>query len=146
MRDFDESIREIFGERCAEFNDDLRELLRETWREGVRMGLYLERERKPVPKDILTRRPPRKTELVEDDPRTRPGKVAELEKIVENLVDKAETLSVKVESNLDFTPTLGLRGIELTKARHRFVTQAEKLDRELSSLIQFVEGFQIHSF
>jgi hypothetical protein len=148
MRDFDETLGDVFGERTGSLSEDLREMLKELWREGVKYGLYLERERLPVPKDILARRPRRKqeTESQEEDPRTAPGKIAELEKVVEKLVDKAEVLSGKIEANLDFSPTLALRGVDLMKARHRFLTQAEKLDRDLNALIHFVEGFQIHSY
>jgi hypothetical protein len=147
MRDFDETLKDIFDERAAAFSGDLREMLKELWREGVKHGLYLERERLPVPKDILTRRPRRKpVEEAENDPRTAPGKVAELEAMVEMLIDKADTLSIKIEANLDCSPTLALRGVELMKARHRFLAQADKLDRELSEMIRFVEAFQIHSY
>lgn len=146
MKEFDETLKETFEERAEDFSEDLREMLKQLWREGVKVGLYLERERLPVPKDVFKRRPAR-TKIVEDgDPRTRPGKVVELEKVVEDLAEKAETLSIKIERNLDFAPTLGLRGTELLKARHRFLSQADKIDREIGKLMRLVEGFQIHSY
>lgn len=146
MKDFEEILLDVFDERASNFSDELREMLKQLWREGVKQGLYLERERLPVPKDILKRRPPRNPEKIDEDPRTAPGKVAELETVVENIVQQAESLVCKIESNLDVGPTLALRGEELLKARHRFHTQADKLARDLAALTQFVDRFKIHSF
>lgn len=150
MKEFDENLHEIFGARSAELSNDLRGMLRQLWKEGVKLGLYMEREQKNVPPDIFAQWKPRTKEetqaIVEKDPRVAPGKTAEFEKSIEKLVEKTETLAAKIESNVDPSPTLGLHGDELLKARHKLWAQIKKLDREITKLTEFVDSFGVWAY
>jgi len=64
----------------------------------------------------------------------------------EHLIDLADNLSIRLESQLNAEPTLALEGVEHKKAQHRFVAQAKKIEAELTRLTFLVERFQVHSF
>lgn len=144
--DFEQALREIFEGREDQFSDDLRLTLRHLWASGVRLGLYLERERKDVPPGIFEKPPRRRRKIEDDDPRRKPGKIEELQKARDALVEKAEELSVEIERQLDYEPTLGLGGVELMKARHRFLSQTHKLDAALERMLSDVRRFRVHSY
>lgn len=145
MTEFEQALQEVFEGRQGQFSDELREMLRLLWGSGVRLGLYLERERKPVPVGIFEK-PPRRRKVREDDPRRKPGKLDELIKAKDDVVEKTEDLAIELEHQLDYEPTLGLGGQELLKARHRFLGQVHKIDVELDRLLEAVRRFQIHSY
>lgn len=144
--EFDQALREVFEGREAQFSSELRTMLRLLWASGVRLGLYLERERKEVPPGIFEKPPRRRKKVQEDDVRRQPGKLAELAKAKEKVIEKAEDLSVELEHQLDYEPTLGLGGQELLKARHRFLGQVHKIDQVLTKLLADVRQFKIHSY
>lgn len=62
------------------------------------------------------------------------------------LIDKAETLSCKLENLLetDFLSNLDER--DQAKAKHRFVAQCKQLEAKLNVLLTAVENFQLHSY
>lgn len=146
IEEFDEALREVFEGREAQFSSELRTMLRFLWASGVRLGLYLERERKPVPPGIFQKPPRRRKKVEDDDPRREPGKLDQLVKAKEAVIEKAEELSVELEHQLDYEPTLGLGGTELAKARHRFLSQVGKIDQALTKLLADVQHFRIHSY
>lgn len=145
MKDFEVVLQGFFGERAREFSESLRASLKQVWYEGIKHGIYLEREQQPIPEGLLAGVAGLPAPA-EDLPRPATGTAADLEEVVEKLVDKAETLSIKIENNLDVTPAMLLEGVERMKARHRFLSQAEKLNRDLNEMIRFVDGFKVHSY
>lgn len=68
-----------------------------------------------------------------------------LRSLKDRLVELAEDLSIKLESQLDPNPTIALEGVEHQKARHRYLAQAKKIEAELVKLSFLVERFQVHS-
>jgi len=141
---FEDAVTAVFEERTRDFSDGLRELLEELWREGVKLGIYLERERQPVPEGLFEK-PPRRRRMA-NDPRREPGKLVQLREAKEKIVDQADELALEVEHHIDYEPTLALGGEELAKARHRYLQQTGHIERQLSELLAYVRQFRIHSF
>lgn len=136
MKVFDEVLPDVFGPRCAEFSPDLLDRLRQMHREGVKTGLYLEREQLTVPPDVFEvwERP----ETAPADPRRAPGRLGELDEAKKDLLDLVETLTLEIDHCLRPERTLGVSGDELAKARHQFLTRTQALTRTLNRTLTTV--------
>lgn len=141
MRDFDEVLLDVFGEKSREFSEDLRARVRQIHREGIKVGLYLERERLPVPQDVFDvwERP---AEPVPEDPRRAPGRYGEIEHAKTELVEAIEDLAIEVEHRIQPERTLGAGGVDLVKARHQLLTQIMQLTRAIGRLAKQVREFR----
>jgi len=138
----EEALEQVFEERVREFSPELRDLLQQLWREGVKLGLYLERERQEVPAGIFATPPPPRGPVPTDDPRRVPGRLEELKQAKDRLVEKTESLAFEIERYLDYTPTLGLGDVELTKARHRYNVHVTQIDSGLDRLVALMRDFK----
>lgn len=138
----EEALEKVFEERVREFSPELQDLLRQLWREGVKLGLYLEREREEMPGGIFDAPPPPRSPVATDDPRRVPGRLGELKQAKDRLIEKSENLSLEIERCLDYTPTLGLGDVELTKARHRYNVHVAQVDTGLERLVTLVRNFK----
>lgn len=132
MREFPDVLLEIFGPRAEEFSPDLRERLTQLHREGIKAGLYMERERLPVPPDVFDewKRPE-----VPEDPRAAPGRLAELETVRDQLVERIESLAVELERDESISRTLQFRGDDLARAQHQIRVRLEAIDRQVSRML-----------
>lgn len=72
--------------------------------------------------------------------------LAQLVRIRERLVEKAEDLSIALEHQLDPGPATRLTGEERAKARHLYVSQAKKIEAELNKLARLTENFRVHIY
>lgn len=142
MRDFDEVLQDVFGPKARTFSEDLRARIRQIHREGIKVGLYLERERLPVPQDVFEvwERPPEAE--APEDPRRAPGRYAEVEHAKTELVEAIENLAVEVERRIQPERTLGAGGVDLAKARHQLLTQIVQLARAVERLAKRVREFR----
>lgn len=137
MKSFDEVLPDVFGERHTEFSPVLRERLEQVYREGLKQGLYLEREHLPVPEEVFKvwERPNTPSE---GDPRRAPGRLGELDEAKKTLIELIETLAIEVDHCFRPERTLGLGGDDLAKGRHQFLTRTQTLmrtvDRALTSV------------
>lgn len=154
MKDCDEALEKVFEDRVREFSPELRLLLRQLWCEGVRRGLYLEREDLPVPTEIIemTRPKVRPLSSEKDDLRPveekvrEPGHLEELQQVKDALIERTEELACVMESQIDYGPTVALKGRELVKARHRYLGQVGQLRAQVEAMLERVRRFSIHSF
>ena len=144
---FEEALEHSFGDRAAEFSSDLRDMLCAVWSDGVRTGLYLEREGLEVPPEVgsVPERVAKERQNMEEDPRTAPGKVQALEAEAERLALLAEDVSLEIERRVDPGPTLAMKGVELSKGVHRFRQQCEQIRRKLQEALALARKFRIHS-
>ena len=138
MKSVEEMLQDVFGERHAEFSDDLRARLRRVYHEGVKVGLYLERERMPVPPEVFEVW--ERAEVLPADPRRAPGRLAELDEAKKTLIDLIDTLGLEVEHCLRPERTLGLGGEELAKGRHQFLVLTQALLRTVDRALTTVRG------
>ena len=67
-------------------------------------------------------------------------------KVREKLVDKAETLSCKLDDLLGTDFRSNLSEEDAKKAEHRFLAQCKQLEAKLNVLLMAVENFQVHSY
>lgn len=136
MTSFDEVLQDVFGKRHTEFSPDLRARLQQMYREGVKSGLYMERERLPVPPEIFEvwERP----EELPADPRQAPGRLGELDEAKSVLIELIETLAVEVDRCFRPERTLGDKGEALAKSRHQFLTRTQALMRTISKSLDTV--------
>lgn len=72
--------------------------------------------------------------------------LAQLSRIRDGLVEKAENISMRLEDLMDPAVASRLSGDERAKARHLYVTQAKKLETELNKLGALVEKFRVHIY
>lgn len=79
-------------------------------------------------------------ELVSDNDRL----MLELKKMRDELVMEAEEVSMVLEDRMRPGVAAALRGDDQAKARRLFVTQAERLKRELHKLKKLAEEFRVH--
>lgn len=114
MEKFDNVIDTLFG---PETPDTIRKHFRKVFCEGVKYGLYLERERLDVPDEIWE-----KNASEENPPND------ELEAWVENVAQHFEEIIVELDQ-FDSSPLLGLRGSDLKKARQHLSVVLTKLER-----------------
>lgn len=138
MKDLAEVLPDVFGPRFDEFSEDLQMRLRRVYHEGIKQGLYLERERLPVPPEVFEtwERP----ETAPADPRRAPGRLAELDEAKKTLLELVETLGLEVEHCLQPDKTLGLGGDDLAKARHQFLTLTRAITRAIDRVLVTVRG------
>ena len=73
-------------------------------------------------------------------------KVDPVRKMRLSLIDKAETLSCKLEDLLETDFLSNLDEQDQTKARHRFLAQCKQLEAKLNVLLKAVDDFQLHSY
>jgi hypothetical protein len=151
MKDCDEALDTVFDDRVKDFSPELRGLLRQLWCEGVQRGLYLEREDLPVPPEVIEHmhrnvRPVPDADLSLEEKVQAPGRFTELERVKEALILLTEDLACTMESNINYAPTLALKGRELVKARHRYLSQVGQLHLRISELLERVRHFSVHSF
>ena len=140
---FESLLLDVLGEKSLTVSPDLRGRLRVLWREGVQDGLFLERERKEVPAEVFTKWEPRKAETLPDDhPSRAPGKYQELQDAKHRLVIQIEELGIEVEHELNPERTLGVGGVDLVKARHKFLTRVQQLSRAIERLQETLAGFR----
>lgn len=134
VREFHDVLLEVFGPRCEDFGPDLRSRLEQLHREGIKAGLYMERERMPVPPEVFA-----KWERPEDadpeDPREAPGRLAELAQMQARVVERVEELAVEVDRNDMATRTLGFHGDDLARARHQCFVRLEQVERQVIRMI-----------
>ena len=142
---FEEALKHAFAERADDFSGDLKEMLCAMWSDGVRTGLYLEREDLEVPEEVLDAPERVVGERNVEEVRRQPGKTAELETEVERLVEFAEEVALEIERRADPGPTLAMKGTELIKGRHRFLQQLEQIRRKLNEARTLARNFRIHS-
>jgi hypothetical protein len=137
LADFDDVILDVFGSRSAEFSPSLREHLRQLHREGIKQGMYREREHLPAPEGLFDvwERPSEDLDI-EADPRRAPGKIGELEQAKEQLIHRIDDLAVEVDNRVQPNRTLGLRGKDLAIERHKIWTQIDALRRQVERMIQ----------
>jgi len=136
-------LLDVLGDKSREISPDLRERLRLLWREGVKTGLYLEREQQPVPESLFTKWESRRVAPREEiDPRREPGKYAELLDAKDRLVLRIEELAILIEHELSPERTLGVGGVDLAKARHKFLTRVQQVSRAVDRLHKTVWGFR----
>ena len=138
MKSLEEVLPDVFGERFEEFSEDLRVRLGHVYHEGVKTGLYLERERMPVPPEVFEVW--EHSESLPEDPRRAPGRLAELEEAKKTLLDLIDTLGLEAEHCLRPERTLGLGGDELAKARHQFLVLTQSLMRTVDRALTTVRG------
>ena len=141
VREFHDVLRDVFGPRCEDFGPDLRSRLEQLHREGIKAGLYMERERMPVPPEVFA-----KWERPEDadpeDPREAPGRLAELDEVQARVIDKLEDLVVEVDRNEMATRTLGFHGDDLARARHQFHVRLESVERQVDRMLAEVRRWR----
>lgn len=133
VREFQDVLREVFGPRCDDFGPDLRSRLVQLHREGIKAGLYMERERLDVPPEVFEKWE-RPEEVEPEDPREAPGRVAELEAVQNRVVESLETLAAEVDRCEMATRTLGFHGDDLARARHQFHVRLEQLERQVGRM------------
>lgn len=140
MKPFDEVLPDVFGERHSEFGPDLRARLLQVYREGIKAGLYMERERLEVPADVFEvwERP----ESLPEDPREAPGRLGELEVERAKLTDKLEALIVEIDRDPSITRTLALRGDDLARGRHQVLTRFAALIRGVDRMLERVRSWR----
>jgi hypothetical protein len=132
--DFKIVLEEVFGPKSEGFSDDLRQLLREMWARGVEHGVYARTEKEEVPWDVVE--PPRLA------PRAA-QKLEEMEAVRDKLVEKAETVALRLEHCVDPSPIGRLEGDDLTKGVHNFLTRTARIDKKLAELLQEAEKFRV---
>lgn len=141
VREFDDVLLEVFGPRCGEFGPDLRSRLEQLHREGIKAGLYLERERMPVPPEVFA-----KWERPEDadpeDPREAPGRLTELAQVQARVVERVEELAVEVDRNDMAVRTLGFHGDDLARARHQCLVRLEQVERQVIRMLAEVRKWR----
>jgi len=69
-----------------------------------------------------------------------------LRSLRENLIEKAEDLSIKLEANMNPGVAASLRGDDQRKAQHLFESQARKIEAELNKLMALAESFRVHIY
>lgn len=130
--EFQGHLKEVFGERCVEFSDDLRQLLKELWLMGIQTGVYAKTHNLPVPEDVVWFD---RSELAK--------KKAELaEKKKEKLIEMAELLAVRLETTIRPELLLVLEGDDLVKGMHNYVARTERLLNYLKSALTEAESFR----
>lgn len=139
MRELPDVLSEVFGPRWEEFGPELRSRLTQLHREGIKAGLYMERERLPVPPEVFVQwvRPDKPTE----DPRETPGRVMELEELQQRVVQNLEKLTIAVEQSTVATRTTGVRGHDLARAREQAKVQLEAWDRQVRRILEQVRAW-----
>ena len=138
MKDMNEVLPDVFGSRFEEFSEDLRMRLRQVYREGIKQGLYLERERLPVPAEIFEVWERPEIPLNPEDTRRTPGRLGELESAKKILLDLIDTLGLEIEHGLRPERTLGLGGEDLAKGRHQFFVLTQSLCRAANRMLNTV--------
>ena len=139
MKELAEVLPDVFGPRFDEFSEDLQTRLRQVYREGIKQGLYLERERLPVPPEVFETWG-RSEEVSPSDPRRVPGRLAELDEAKKTLIELIETLGLEVEHCLRPERTLGLGGDDLAKGRHQFLVVTQALCRTINRALDTVRS------
>lgn len=140
VKDLNEVLPDVFGARFEEFSEDLQERLRQVYREGVKQGLYLERERLPVPPDVFETWEREEIPLNPEDTRRTPGRLGELESAKKTLLELVDTLGLEIEHCLRPECTLGLGGDALAKKRHQFFTITQALCRTVNRSLDTVKA------
>lgn len=141
VREFQDVLTEIFGPRSKEFGPDLRSRLIQLHREGVKAGLYMERERLDVPPEIFEKWERPEDQKVED-PREAPGRVRELEAMQTRVIDKLESLCVEIERHDGASRTLGFHGDDLARAREQEMVRLESIERQTVRMIAEVRKWR----
>lgn len=134
VRELQDVLQEVFGDRWAEFSPDLRARLEQVHREGIKAGLYMERERLDVPSEVFDKWE-RPEEPEPEDPREAPGRLAELEAVKAQVVEDLETLAAEVDRSDMVTRTVAFHGEDLARARHQFHVRLEALRRKVSRML-----------
>jgi hypothetical protein len=62
------------------------------------------------------------------------------------LVEKAEEISIRLEDRMVPGVAASLTGDEQAKARHLYLTQARKIERELNKLLAMADNFKVHIY
>jgi hypothetical protein len=73
-------------------------------------------------------------------------KLDEVDVLKERLIDKAESISARLEAMLKTDYLASLSERDQYKARHRYKAQCKQLEAKLNALLSAIEGFQLHSY
>lgn len=130
VREFQDVLAEVFGPRSTEFGPDLMSRLQQLHREGIKNGLYMEREKLDVPSEVFDKweRPEDQEEV--EDPRAAPGRIRELEIVQGRVVEKLESLAGEVDQHDGAARTAGFHGDDLARAREQFLVRLESIERQ----------------
>lgn len=70
----------------------------------------------------------------------------QLAELRETLILQAENIAMVLQDKMKPQVVANLRGEEQSKARHRYLTQAAKIETELNKLTVLAESFRTHLF
>jgi hypothetical protein len=138
--DFAIVLEEVFGPRAVEFSSELRVLLKEMWERGVETGVYCRDHAVPLPDEIVV---PRRLGLDEPDEVRQARKLAEMQKTQSELIEAAEAVALRLQNGLDLRSVARLRGDDLTKGVHNFLTHAAKIRKKLADALREAEAFRL---
>ena len=136
--EFEVALEDVFGETSNEFSPLLKVLLRNLWLRGVEAGAYARNEKQELPQEVVI---PSRTERTKEARWEK--KVAEATAVREQLVEKAELVSVRLESAIDPSKLENLEGDTLTKAVHRYLTHTSRIDSKLIDTLLEIDKFRL---
>lgn len=136
--EFELALEDVFGEGATKFSPVLKTQLRNLWLRGVEAGAYARNEKKQLPQEVVI---PVRTERAKGVRWEK--KVAEATAVRDQLVEKADLVSVRLESAIDPHKLENLEGDTLTKAVHRYLTHTSRIDSKLVDVLLEIDRFRL---
>lgn len=138
--DFTIVLEEVFGPRASEFSAQLRDVLKEMWERGVEKGVYCRDNAVPLADEIVV---PRRLSFDEPEEARQARKVAEMQRAQSELVEAAEIVALRIQNGVNPHSVARLRGADLTKGVHNFMTHAAKIRKRLADALREAEEFRL---